>query len=62
MMALDLDGTLLNPGKSISPQPVFPATTDNADAEIKEIVAKKGGIISKLPNSDGVGEVLQRIL
>ena len=39
----------------------FPATTNNADAEVKTVVRQQGGIISASDSSLGVAEVLTQI-
>lgn len=41
---------------------VRPATTNNADSEIKEVVKKRAGLISSLDNSLGVGEIIEMVV
>lgn len=38
-----------------------PATTDNADPEVKNVVADKQGVISPYITSDGVAHILQQV-
>lgn len=41
---------------------VRPATTQNADQDIKDVVLKSNGLVSQLGYSQGVGEILEKIV